>query len=415
MPFGFRAVLLVLLALGPVRLAAQGIPANQQAAVNAIVTLIRRFEGQDSADALRRGFENGSVRIAPVPDNDNADTNPDTHVITLNPKLLQEIHRSDGKQNFKATADWAATIKHEQVHAQQATRTVIASNIRRTLGLGCPHEVAGWRAGFQSYYDWMETLRRQMGTGSEADRETTATQLRELIKGFKEYRQNYPQGDFGNMRITGRDGVPTDLDDAANEAQELEKAVNTALEGHDFVVSTLPMVQTPKKGDTFTVSANPRGGAFDTPTAPNRENLYTYAWFADGTALGQTGRSLSRKATKSENLTVQVTDRLSRKRSGTCKVTVQEDPKPTVKPTAKPTLKPLPTRHYSTEGRPVSSGVQNNPRKDMEARLTALRERHRQLKAQLDRSGGHDEATSREMTSVYQQYLVLKKQYDAMK
>lgn len=74
---------------------------------------------------------------------------------------------------------------------------------------------------------------------------------------------------------------------------------------------------------------------------------------------------------------------------------------------------------------PASSGVQVNPtssgraqgdaRKDMEARLNALRERHRQLKAQLDRSGGHDDATSREMTAVYQQYLALKKQYDSMK
>ena len=419
MPFEFRAVLLAFLAFGPVQLMAQGIPANQQAAVNALVTLIRRFEGQDAADALRRGFENGSVRIAPVPDNDNADTNPDTHVITLNPKLLQEIHRSDGKQNFKATADWAATIKHEQVHAQQATRTVIASNIRRAVGMGCPHEVAGWRAGFQSYYDWMETLRHQMGTGSEADRETAATQLRDLIKGFKEYRQNYPQGEFGDMRITGRDGVPTTLDDAATEVQELEKAVNAALEGHDFVVTTIPMVQTPKKGDTFTVSANPKGGAFDTPSAPNRESLYTYAWYADGAALGMTGRSITRKATKSESLTVQVTDRLSRKRSGTCKVTVKEDPKPPVKPPVKSPVKPVPTRHYTVGGHPAPGGGQTKPssdaRRDMEARLNALRERHRQLKVQLDRSGGHDEATSREMTAVYQQYLALKKQYDALK
>jgi hypothetical protein len=52
------------------------------------------------------------------------------------------------------------------------------------LGLGCPHEVAGWRAGFQSYYDWIQTLRGQMGTGSEAEREAAAARLRDLIKGF---------------------------------------------------------------------------------------------------------------------------------------------------------------------------------------------------------------------------------------
>lgn len=422
MPFGSRAAFLACLVLIPLRLDAQGVPADQQAAVNAIVGFVRRLEGEANADAVRRGFENGSVRIAPVPDNDNADTNPDTHVITLNPKLLQEIHRSDGKQNYKATADWTATLKHELVHAQQTTRAVIASNIRRTLGMGCPHEVAGWRAGFQSYYDWMETLRQRMGTGSAADRETAASQLRDIIKGFKEYRQNYPQGSFGDMRITGRDGVPTDLDEAANEVQELEKAVNAALEGRDFVVTTIPMVQTPKKGDTFTVSANPKGGAFDTPSAQNRESLYTYAWYADGAPLGLTSRSITRKATKSESLTVQATDRLSRKRSGSCKVTLKEDPKP---PPPKPVLKPMPTRHYTAAGRPAYTGgpiyppfippSQGEARKTMEARLNALRERHRQLKAQLDRSGGHDAATSREMTAVYQQYLALKKQYDSMK
>jgi len=62
----------------------------------------------------------------------------------------------------------------------------------------------------------------------------------------------------------------------------------------------------------------------------------------------------------------------------------------------------------------------NNPapaesKKGLESRLNALRERHRELKAQLDRSGGHDAAASREMTEVYREYLALKKRYDAMK
>jgi hypothetical protein len=434
MPLGCRTVLVALLALAPVQLAAQGVPAHQQPAVNAIVNLIRQFEGQANADAIRQGFENGTIRIAPVPDNDNADTNTDTQVITLNPALVQQIHRADGKQSFKATADWAATLKHELVHAQQSTRTVIVSNIRRALGAGCPHEVAGWRAGFQSYYDWIQAARGRMGGGSEADREAAALQLRDLIKGFNEYRQNYPQGDFGNMRITGRDGVPADLSEAAQEIQGMEKEVNAVLDRLDFVVTTIPMVQNPKKGETFTVSANPRGGAFDTPSAANRESLYTYAWYADGAPLGLEGRTISRKAIKNENLTVQVTDRLARKRSGTCKVTVKEDPKPV----GKPPVKPPPARHY-TPGRQASGSVQltppssgrklhappdalfqNNPqppasRKTLENQMNALRERHRQLKAQLDRSGGNDAATSREMTAVYQEYLAVKRRYDAMK
>lgn len=177
----------------------------------------------------------------------------------------------------------------------------------------------------------MESLRLKMGSGSEADRVAVALQLRDLVKGFNDYRQNYPNN-FGAMRITGRESVPTDLDDAVEEVQQLGNAANATLERLDFVVTTKPFVWTAKKGESFTVTANPWGGEFDkNPDAPNREKLYTYVWSADGVPLvGLTGPSITRKATKSENITVQVTDRLARKRSGTCKITVKEDPKPTV-------------------------------------------------------------------------------------
>jgi hypothetical protein len=51
----------------------------------------------------------------------------------------------------------------------------------------------------------------------------------------------------------------------------------------------------------------------------------------------------------------------------------------------------------------------------LEAQLNELRERHRTLKAQLDASGGHDNAVYTEMKAVYQEYLRVKKQVDAQK
>ena len=51
----------------------------------------------------------------------------------------------------------------------------------------------------------------------------------------------------------------------------------------------------------------------------------------------------------------------------------------------------------------------------MEDQLNKLREEHRALKAKLDASGGYDEATSKEMQAVYQEYLKLKKALDALK
>ncbi|MBI4912412.1 MAG: hypothetical protein HY823_06720 [Acidobacteria bacterium] len=58
--------------------------------------------------------------------------------------------------------------------------------------------------------------------------------------------------------------------------------------------------------------------------------------------------------------------------------------------------------------KPAPSG-----RAALEARMNELRERHRELKRQLDASGGHDAATSREMREVYQEYLDVKKKLDA--
>lgn len=46
---------------------------------------------------------------------------------------------------------------------------------------------------------------------------------------------------------------------------------------------------------------------------------------------------------------------------------------------------------------------------NQEAKLAELKERHRQLKAQLDASGGHDQAAYAEMKAVYQEYMALKK------
>jgi hypothetical protein len=229
------------------------------------------------------------------------------------------------------------------------------------------------------------------------------------------------------MRITGRDGVPMSLADAAQEVAETQTAVDTALDNADFVVTTIPRVQSPKAGETFTVSANPRGGAFDTPSAPNRESLYTYAWYADGAALGATGRAIARKAARSEVITVMVTDRHGRKRSGSCKVTVQAEPPPPAAPAAKT---PPPAKSAAKPPAPPSTGRKLNPPPDalfdanpvradskqaLAARMDALRARHRELKAQLDRSGGHDAAASREMTEVYREYMALKKRHDALK
>jgi hypothetical protein len=321
----------ILIAWGPAA-SAQGLPKDQRPAVEALAAFFQRFGTSTEAQQVRRDFESGRLRIAPVPEDDNADTDTERAIITLNPRLLQEIHRADGQQNFKATADWAATIRHEQVHARQSTRSVIASNAQRVAGLGCPHEVAGWGAGFQAYFDWMERLRRQMGTGSEADREAAASELRELTRSFQEYRQNYPKAQFGDLRINDREGIPISLDQAAGIAANLRKAADTALERIGFVVRLLPRILTPRPGDSFSVTAQPQGGAFDEDGKGDKDRLYTYVWLADKTRLSETGRTLTRKAARTELLTVEASDRHGRKRSASCQVTVQAGPEPTPKP-----------------------------------------------------------------------------------
>jgi hypothetical protein len=318
--------------------AAQSLPKDQRPAVDALVTFFQRFGTSAEAQQVRRDFESGRLRIAPVPEDDNADTDTERGLITLNPRLLQEIQRADGQQSFKATADWAATIRHEQVHARQSTRSVIASNAQRAMGLGCPHEVAGWGAGFQAYFDWMERLRRQMGTGSEADRETAASELRELTRSFQEYRQNYPKTQFGDLRINDREGIPISLDQAGDIAANLRKAADAVLERIGFVVRLLPRILTTSPGASFTITAQPQGGAFDEDGKGDKDRLYTFVWLADKARLADAGRTLTRKAGRTELLTVEATDRHGRKRSATCQVTVQggTEPLPSAAPAAAP-------------------------------------------------------------------------------
>lgn len=69
----------------------------------------------------------------------------------------------------------------------------------------------------------------------------------------------------------------------------------------------------------------------------------------------------------------------------------------------------------STEYNKVRDKLRTMVPTGLEAQLNELRERHRALKAQLDASGGHDEAAYAEMKAVYQEYLRVKKQLDAQK
>jgi hypothetical protein len=47
--------------------------------------------------------------------------------------------------------------------------------------------------------------------------------------------------------------------------------------------------------------------------------------------------------------------------------------------------------------------------------MNALKEKPRTLKAQLDTSGGYDEATSKEMTEVYKEFMRLRALVEILK
>lgn len=334
--FGRRAFPMLLVAAT----LAGALPPTHQQAVKAITDFISRFDGQEAAKGLLQDFEKERIRIGPVPDNDRADTNADTKQIILNTSLLEEIHPPQGGTDFQSAASWAATIKHEKVHAGQSTMFIMASNAQRHLGFGCPHEAEAWSAGIQSLYDWAGKLKGKLSGGTEAEREQAAEEMRGLAAAFALDKSEFLKKGYGKLNLSGWDGAPVSAVEADAAMLGLKKQADQILERMDFEVKVNPHLLFPNSGETYTVQAEPLKGAFARrmagETAETKERrlreMYTYAWYADGTALGEGSRTLSRKATRNEVIRVEVMDRLARKRDGSCTVTVQGLQGPAKKP-----------------------------------------------------------------------------------
>lgn len=333
--------------------------ADQRRAVDSLVRFLRQFGRAGEADELESSVRAGRIRIGPVPDNDNADTNIDTKVITLNTRMVEQILQPS-LEGWKFTADWAATIRHEQVHATQSARDVIASNVRHEAGGDQPHEIPAWGAGFQATYDWMNRLIDQLAhTSGEAAREAVAQQVRALAQNFIVYEQNYTPQRIGTLRLVDKDQLPVPLADALAAARRAVTSANAILVRADFRIRANPPKLTAKAGETIHVSAVRYGGAYGDPTKANtNDGAFTYRWIVGGKTVGQ-GRSIARVVTKSENLVVEVQDQVGAKRSATCVVTVE--PAPAARAAAQPAPAPAAGSggHWVLEPKPIFTRTDN--------------------------------------------------------
>ncbi|HNW33338.1 MAG TPA: hypothetical protein PKM25_00255 [Candidatus Ozemobacteraceae bacterium] len=309
---------------------AQSFSPRQQKAIDSIIGFYRRFEGEAAAEELRSRFSTGKIRVGPVESNDNADTNVDTKVITLNEKLAEEVIKGTsqkqelGTEDFRATADWAATIKHEYVHVGQPASFIMRSTAQwMTTKTGYPSEVEGWRAGFQSYLTWLSMIRGKLNSNLEAEREEAAAEVKDLCEGFLNYRQNYTTG-YGDIILTssGQDKDRVTLDEAASEVAELKASAEQILKRTGFQVFTNPRVCNPEEGQVYELKASLRG--------KEPKNILHYRWYVDGVRMEPTGPVFRRTAKKTESVRLEVEDSFCSKRDFTCHVTVKpktEQPK----------------------------------------------------------------------------------------
>ncbi|HOY68082.1 MAG TPA: hypothetical protein PLP29_14430 [Candidatus Ozemobacteraceae bacterium] len=296
---------------------------HQQKAIDSIVGFYRRFEGESAATELRSRFDTGKIRVGPVEDNDNADTNVDTKVITLNEKMAEEVitgssrSQDPGTEDFKATADWAATIKHEYVHAGQKASLITRSTAQWEMtGTGYPSEVEGWQAGFQSYLTWLSMVRGKLNSNLESEREDAAAEVKDLCEGFLNYRQNYNTR-YGAIALTSceQDKDRVTLDEAAREVEDLKASAERILDRTGFKVFTNPRVCNPQEGQVYELKASLRGR--------EAKDILHYRWYVDGVRMEPTGPVFRRTAKKTESVRLEVTDSFCSKRDYTCHVTVK--------------------------------------------------------------------------------------------
>ena len=328
-----RIVLLFLLAcLLVVPLQAQ---TDQDRAIQAVISFLEKMGDTPAADKLRSGWGN-QITMGATKDNDNAQTSPGTPNIRFNTKMANEIIKG-GQVDSRAVADWAATFKHELRHTTQSPTQWAGSYWQNEAGAGHPCEASAWGEGFQAYRNWLETAQSKLaGARSEAERVEAAKLVRDLSDGFREYYNNYPK-EYGSIQVDTRDG-PMNLAEAAGEADKASASVSRYVKEESFSTGLSPRQTRVKAGATMTFTAMPKGGV----------PFYTYHWSADGQQLPDTGKSITRTATASETVSVEVWDVRGRKVSASSQVTVEET---ALSLTLPPSLQVRPGEEFTVEAK----------------------------------------------------------------
>lgn len=294
----------------------------EQQVRDSVASFLSRY-GKDAKGAwVSASFKTRHIYFA-----DSVDSGVDDHDhVFLRRTMVPLVQQRDDVARFRALADLAATILHEETHLGQSHSSQGASRLRQLAGGDHPSEVEAWRSGFQAYRDFMQRQEVRLdAVTAQADREREAAKLRALLKSFEQYRVEYeaPGKHFGTMRFN--DGVL--LADEAERVRKRLKDMDALLGGADFTARIMPHKVVVRPGTQITLRATAQGGAFNPQTGRGNLSTYAFYWYAGGKKLLEEGPTLTRTVAQSGVVTVQAVDRLGAKSSeGTCEIIVDNSP-----------------------------------------------------------------------------------------
>jgi len=201
-----------ILSLCPATSTAQTVSPEEQKAVNHVLSLYKKMaaigdpKARDAMSRFENAVKEGKITFGPVPDNDNAISDPATGTITINRRFLEAVN-SPKDDALVSQADLAATIIHEFRHLDQGSYKTFGSAVTQCVGLGNRAEQEAWREGLDALTRWILLTNKQLKESKASAREKAwiAKELSFLCDSWIVTRNSYDVQRYGALEVNDPD------------------------------------------------------------------------------------------------------------------------------------------------------------------------------------------------------------------
>lgn len=206
---------------------------EEQTAVNHVLSFYKKMSalGDPKAKEAMSRFENalkeGKITFGPVPDNDNAISDPATGTITINTRFIEAIN-STKDDAYVSRADLAATIIHEFRHLDQGSYKTFGAAVSQVVGLGNRAEREAWREGLDALTSWILLTNKQLKESKASAREKAwiAKELKFLCDSWIVTCNSYNVELYGALQVSDPDhpeGPQVPLENAFAAIEKLRR------------------------------------------------------------------------------------------------------------------------------------------------------------------------------------------------